>query len=103
MSGKLRAGSEPAFPVVAPDHLALVSASGLLVFRPVFDALTAMGFYNFNPKLIRELQKAQDGRLLKPAGENIASVYANNQRYKNAGYRILRMDKGVYALIGQQC
>ena len=29
--------------------------------------------------------------------------YANNQRYKNPGYQIQRMDKGVYALIGQQC
>ena len=62
------------------DRLALVSASGLSVFRPVFDALTAMGFYNLNPKLIRELQKPQDGRLLKPAGENIASVIGHLER-----------------------
>jgi predicted ATPase len=65
---------------VTPDRLALASASGLAVFRPVFDALTAMGFYNLNPKLIRELQKPQDGRLLKPAGENIASVIGHLER-----------------------
>lgn len=78
--GDLKASSEATFPAVTSDRLALVSASGLAVFRPVFDALTAMGFYNLNPKLIRELQKPQDGRLLKPAGENIASVVGHLER-----------------------
>ena len=78
--GELKASSEATFPSVTSDRLALVSASGLAVFRPVFDALTAMGFYNLNPKLIRELQKPQDGRLLKPAGENIASVIGHLER-----------------------
>lgn len=78
--GKLKATSESAFPAVTADRLALVSASGMEVFRPVFDALTRMGFYNLNPKLIRELQKPQDGRLLKPAGENIASVIGHLAR-----------------------
>lgn len=72
--GKVVETSEDTFPVVTADRLALVSASGLAAFRPVFDALTAMGFYNVNPKVIRDLQRPQDGRLLKPAGENIASV-----------------------------
>ena len=75
--GKLRQSSESSFPSVTADRLALVNASGLSVFRPVYDALTSMGFYNLNPKLIRELQKPQDGRLLKPSGENIASVIGN--------------------------
>ncbi len=78
--GEVRASSEATFPSVTSDRLALVSASGLAAFRPVFDALTAMGFYNLNPKLIRELQKPQDGRLLKPAGENIASVIGHLER-----------------------
>jgi predicted ATPase len=72
--GQLKQSSETAFPAITSDRLALVAVSGLAVFRPVFDALTAMGFYNLNPKLMRELQKPQDGRLLKPVGENIASV-----------------------------
>ncbi len=75
--GELRASSEPTFPAVTADRLALVAASGLTAFRPVFDALTAMGFYNLNPKLMRELQKPQEGRLLKPVGENIASVISH--------------------------
>ena len=78
--GQEKASSEATFPAVTADRLALASASGLAVFRPVFDALTAMGFYNLNPKLIRELQKPQDGRLLKPAGENIASVIGHLER-----------------------
>lgn len=78
--GRLRASSEVTFPAVTADRLALVAVSGLENFRPVFDALTAMGFYNLNPKLMRELQKPQDGRLLKPVGENIASVIGHLER-----------------------
>ncbi|WP_447921999.1 AAA family ATPase [Achromobacter aegrifaciens] len=78
--GRLRDSSETTFPAVTADRLALVAASGFTVFRPVFDALTAMGFYNLNPKIMRELQKPQDGRLLKPVGENIASVIGHLER-----------------------
>lgn len=78
--GRLRDSSETTFPAVTADRLALVAASGFTAFRPVFDALTCMGFYNLNPKLMRELQKPQDGRLLKPVGENIASVIGHLER-----------------------
>lgn len=78
--GRLRDSSESTFPAITSDRLALVAASGFTSFRPVFDALTAMGFYNLNPKLMRELQKPQDGRLLKPVGENIASVIGHLER-----------------------
>lgn len=80
--GNLKESSESTFPAVTADRLALVSVSGLAAFRPIYDALTAMGFYNLNPKLIRELQKPQDGRLLKPVGENIASVWGHLERTK---------------------
>lgn len=78
--GILKESSEATFPSVTSDRLALVSVSGMAVFRPVFDALSAMGFYNLNPKLIREPQKPQDGRLLKSAGENIVSVIGHLER-----------------------
>lgn len=78
--GVLKASSEATFPAVTPDRLALVSASGMAVFRPVFDALTGMGFYNLNPKLMRDPQKPQDGRMLKPVGENIVSVIGHLER-----------------------
>lgn len=78
--GQLQACSEGTFPAITSDRLALVSASGLQAFRPVYDALTTMGFYNLNPKIIRELQKPQDGRLLKSSGENITSVIGHLER-----------------------
>ncbi len=78
--GQLVNSSEQTFPAVTGDRLALVAVSGITAFRPVYDALTAMGFYNLNPKVMRELQKPQDGRLLKPVGENIASVVGHLER-----------------------
>lgn len=78
--GVLQSSSEATFPAITSDRLALVSVSGMSVFRPVFDALTSMGFYNLNPKLMREPQKPQDGRLLKPVGENIVSVLGHLER-----------------------
>ncbi len=78
--GRLQNSSETTFPAVTADRLALVAASGLAAFRPVFDTFTRMGFYNLNPKLMRELQKPQEGRLLKPVGENIASVIGHLER-----------------------
>ncbi|HMQ14043.1 MAG TPA: AAA family ATPase [Candidatus Competibacter phosphatis] len=79
-AGQVVKCSEPTFPAITADRLALVSGSGLSAFRPVFDALAAMGFYNLNPKVIRELQKPQDGRLLKSAGDNIVSVVGHLMR-----------------------
>jgi predicted ATPase len=56
------------------DRLFLVVASGLLAFRPVYDALTSMGFYNLNPETMRGLQRPDAGELLHRDGGNIASV-----------------------------
>jgi predicted ATPase len=88
--GLLKSSSEATFPAVVADRLALVAVSGLPAFRPVFDALTAMGFYNLNPKVMRDLQKPQDGRLLKPVGENIASVIGHLERVSEARVELIR-------------
>lgn len=87
--GQLKQSSEDTFPVVTSDRLALVSVSGMAVFRPVYDALVSMGFHNLNPKLMRDLQKPQDGRLLKPVGENIASVIGHLERNAPDKIRII--------------
>lgn len=79
--GVAKSHSEGVFPVSTPDRLALVNAAGLPAFRPVYDAFVSMGFYNLNPRIIRDLQKPQDGASLKPIGENIASVLAYMERY----------------------
>lgn len=73
--GKIVGASEM-LPAIAADRLALVSASASASFRPVFDALSAMGIYNLNPGVMRQQHPPQDGRLLKTNGGNIASVLA---------------------------
>jgi predicted ATPase len=68
----LNAIAPPAF----PDRLYLVNASSLAPFRPVYDALSRMGFYNLNPDELRRPQPADAGELLARDGRNIASVLA---------------------------
>lgn len=87
--GQAERTSEEVFPVSTPDRLALVNAAGLPAFRPVFDALLGMGFYNLNPRVIRDLQKPQDGSILKPLGENIASVVSFMERYALADKKLV--------------
>lgn len=71
--GEVHSTVEP-FPRVGADRLSLVAASSLEPFRPIFDALTAMGFYNLNPGQIRELQPPDPGVLLTRDGSNLPSV-----------------------------
>lgn len=80
--GKLPVSSEQAFPAIVKGRLALASASGLEAFAPVFEQLTAMGFYNLAPEAIASLQSPQDGRLLKPSGGNLASVIGHLEEYR---------------------
>ena len=61
-------------PAASSDRLYLVNASGLPPFRPVYEALSRMGFYNLNPDRIRDLQSPDPGGLLTRDGSNIASV-----------------------------
>ena len=49
-----------------------------------------MGFYNLNPKQMRELQRPQEGHLLKPVGENIASVIGHLERVATDRMDIIR-------------
>jgi hypothetical protein len=73
-------------PAAALDRLYLLNASGLPGFRPVYDALSRMGFYSLNPDRIRDLQSPDAGELLARDGSNISSVLAqltrNNQGRK---------------------
>jgi predicted ATPase len=72
-NGKVQANVSPT-PVPAGDRLFLVHASGIPEFRPVYDGLARMGFYNPSPVVIRELQSPDAGDLLTRDGRNIASV-----------------------------
>jgi predicted ATPase len=72
-------------PPAAPDRLYLVNAAGLPEFRPAYDALAAMGFYSFNPSVIRELQSADRGEVLARDGHNLASVLERLERSEHRG------------------
>lgn len=87
--GEVKSCSELSFPALTADRLALVAFSGMAVFRPIFDALTSMGLYNLNPKLMRDMQRPQDGRMLKPVGENIASVVAHLERVSRGQVEVI--------------
>ncbi len=63
-----------AAPAAVPDRLYLVNASGLPEFRPVYDAFSQMGFHNFNPDKIRDLQAPDPRDVLACDGSNITSV-----------------------------
>ena len=69
-------------PAAAADRLYLVSASGLKEFRPAYDALSQMGFYNLSPDRMKDLQPPDAGELLARDGRNIASVLDGIARNK---------------------
>ena len=72
-SGSVRS-SVPTFPAPSPRRLALVGASGLPEFRPVYDALSRCGFYNLSPAAIRAMQSPDPADLMNRDGGNVASV-----------------------------
>jgi len=71
-----RTDREPVVPPVLEDRLYLVNAAGLPDFRPAYDALLSMGFYNLNPDAMKGVQSPDAGELLHGNGANIASVVA---------------------------
>lgn len=78
-SGKIKATSLKVFPPAAGDRLSLVAAAGLPEFRPIYDCLSRMGFYNLNPEEIRDLQPSDAGELLLRDGRNLAAVLDHMQ------------------------
>jgi predicted ATPase len=61
-------------PAAAADRLYLVSVSGLPEFRPLYEALSSMSFYNLSPSMIRDVQAPDRGSRLLRDGRNLASV-----------------------------
>lgn len=78
--GRLISSNLSNLPVASGDRLYLVNASGLPQFRAFYDALSRMGFYNLNPKAIKDLQEPDEGQLLEKYGGNLASVFARLER-----------------------
>ena len=76
-NGRTVSGPSPTPPAAGSDRLYLMQVAGYPAFRPVYDALAGMGFYNFHSDRIRELQSPDPGDLLKSDGSNLASVLAS--------------------------
>jgi predicted ATPase len=76
-AGQVVESSVPKPPPAARDRLYLVNVSGFEEFRPLYDALSGMGFYNLIPERCRDLQPSDPGELLTRDGGNIASVLSN--------------------------
>ena len=74
--GEVTKSSAKTLPPPSPDRLFLVVAAGLSQFRPAYDAMQAMGFYNLNPEQMKGIQKPDAGQLLDRDGSNLASVLA---------------------------
>ncbi|HUT60416.1 MAG TPA: AAA family ATPase [Phycisphaerae bacterium] len=72
--GKLQAASRDLTSAIEPDRLYLQAVSGVPEFRPIYDALTHMGFYNLNPERIRDLQEPDPAEVLSRDGRNLASI-----------------------------
>jgi predicted ATPase len=75
-AGQVIEASAGVMPPAVADRLFLVAAAGLPEFRPVYDALSRMSFYNLNPREIAAMQKPDAGELLAREGWNSASVFA---------------------------
>jgi len=73
-SGQVEDSNPTPLPPAADDRLFLVAASSLPEFRPLYDCLIRMGFYNLNPDEIRDLQPPDAGEVLLRDGRNLASV-----------------------------
>jgi len=79
-SGSVKKSNLEVAPPASSDRLYLVAAAGLPAFRPIYDALSHMGFYNLNPDEIRELQPPDPGEVLKRDGSNLASVLGSLEK-----------------------
>ncbi len=67
-------------PAAEPDRLLLVHASGDPAFRPIYDALSRMGFYSLDPQAMRMPQPPEAGDILARDGANAASVLDHLQK-----------------------
>jgi hypothetical protein len=78
--GVVKSSSFHPTPPVPIDRLYLNIASGFPEFRPLYESLSGMGFYNINPAKLREYQEPDPGNLLLRDGGNLTSVIASIER-----------------------
>lgn len=73
-NGELQNASFRLGPPAQKDRLYLVPVSSLPEFRPLYDALSGMRFYQPHPASIRDFRPPGSGRDLEPDGSNLASI-----------------------------
>lgn len=56
------------------DRLHLMTVASNAAFRPVYDALSRMQFYQIQPRSVEDVETADFTEFLKPDGSNLASV-----------------------------
>jgi predicted ATPase len=81
--------SDPELPLPDPDRLYLASAANLPVFRPVYDALVTMSFYNLNPAVMRGIAKPDPRTLLARSGSNIATAVQHLSQHDPAAKEVV--------------
>lgn len=87
-SGAVSESSMPKPPAAKHDRLYLVNLSGFEEFRPLYDCLSRMGFYNLNPERIRMEQSPDVGLVLKRDGSNLASVLSKLESIPDAKNKV---------------
>ena len=102
-NSKMKNSSFDVGPAPSSDRLYLVAVSGLSPFRPLYDALSHMGFYNLNPDEIRELQPSDEGVVLKRDGSNLASVLRvmakeNKEAFKRVVTFLSKVTPGIQSI-----
>jgi predicted ATPase len=85
--GILKKSNFKVAPPASNDRLYLVSAAGFPPFRPLYDALSHMGFYNLNPDEIREFQPPDPGEILTRDGRNLACVLGVLEKGNESAHR----------------
>ena len=79
--GKVVPASQAIPAALERDRLALVAISGLPEFRPLYENLRRMAFYNLNPERVRDLQEPDAGQVLARDGRNLAAVVRELGRF----------------------
>ena len=100
VNGKVTSTSVDVAPAAACNRLYLVSASGLPEFRPVYEAFSQMGFYDFNLDKIRDLQIPETGDMLMPDGSNLTSVltrFSRDAKQHVEGY-LAKIAPGIHGI-----
>ncbi len=72
--GRFTIAPEGVEPRLSQDRLALTAVSAKAGFRPLYDFLSGMRFYNLVPELLRKPQDPDPGLILHRDGANAAAV-----------------------------